>query len=214
MAANTATTETVLRAEPSELDGLSQVAGRLDAILSRLQPARLVGPDGESIELPDAAFEALKVIVNALARGQTITVIPHNKELTTQAAADLLHVSRPHLIKLLDAGQLPSHRVGTHRRIRIDDVLAYQGRRDQTRKTALDELARTDSSTPPHADQPTGRQPRSALISRLLADAHGSADADKVGSGRSDSAPTSSQKPDAPRDVVLDGSPGRPLALS
>jgi excisionase family DNA binding protein len=148
MTRDTATTETVLRAEPPELDELSQVAGRLDAILSRLQTACLVGPNGESIELPDAAFEALKVIIDALARGQTITVIPHNKDLTTQEAADLLHVSRPHLIKLLEAGQLPYHHVGTHRRIRTEDVLAYQERRDQTRKTALDELARTSEELP------------------------------------------------------------------
>jgi hypothetical protein len=129
MAANTATTETVLRAEPSELDELSQVAGQLDTILSRLETARLVGPDGESVELPGAAFDALKVIIDALARGQTITVVPHDK-------------------KLLDAGELPFHRVGTHRRIRIDDVLAYQERRDQTRKTALDELARISEELP------------------------------------------------------------------
>jgi excisionase family DNA binding protein len=148
MAANTATTETVLRAEPSELDELSQVAGQLDTILSRLETARLVGPDGESVELPGAAFDALKVIIDALARGQTITVVPHDKELTTQTAAGLLHISRPHLIKLLDAGELPFHRVGTHRRIRIDDVLAYQERRDQTRKTALDELARISEELP------------------------------------------------------------------
>jgi len=94
-------------------------------------------------------------------------VIPHNKELTTQAAADLLHVSRPHLIKLLDAGQLPSHRVGTHRRIRIDDVLAYQGRRDQTRKTALDELARTSEELPGGAPGSSTRS--SATSSRIAA---------------------------------------------
>ena len=148
MATNTATTATVLRAEPSELDDLSPVASRLDTILSGIQTARLVGPDGESVELPHAAFDALKVIVDALARGQTITVVPHDKELTTQAAAGLLHISRPHLIKLLDAGELPFHRVGTHRRIRIDDALAYRERRDQARNTALDELAQVSEELP------------------------------------------------------------------
>jgi excisionase family DNA binding protein len=142
------TPETILRAEPSELDELAQLREQLDAILSRVQTPRLIGPDGEAIDLPEAAFEALKLIVDAMARGQSITLVPHDKELTTQDAADLLYVSRPHLIKLLDAGELPFHRVGTHRRIRIEDVLAYQKRRDQTRKAALDELARLSEELP------------------------------------------------------------------
>ena len=142
------TPETILRAEPSELDGLAQLREQLDAILSRVQTLRLIGPDGEAIDLPEAVFEALKLIVDAMARGQSLTLVPHDKELTTQDAADLFHVSRPHLIKLLDAGELPFHRVGTHRRIKIEDMLAYQQRRDETRKAALDELARVSEELP------------------------------------------------------------------
>jgi excisionase family DNA binding protein len=142
------TPETILRAEPSELDGLAQLREQLDAILSRVQTPRLIGPDGDAIDLPEAVFEALKLIVDAMARGQSITLVPHDKELTTQDAADLLHVSRPHLIKLLDTGELPFHRVGTHRRIKIEDMLAYQQRRDETRGAALDELARVSEELP------------------------------------------------------------------
>jgi excisionase family DNA binding protein len=142
------TPQTILRAEPSELDELAQLREQLEAILSRVQTPRLIGPDGDAIDLPEAVFEALKLIVDAMARGQSLTLVPHNKELTTQEAADLLHVSRPHLIKLLDTGELPFHRVGTHRRIKIEDMLAYQQRRDETRKAALDELARVSEELP------------------------------------------------------------------
>jgi excisionase family DNA binding protein len=142
------TPETILRAEPSELEGLAQLREQLGAILSRVQTPRLIGPDGDAIDLPEAVLEALKLIVDAMARGQSLTLVPHDKELTTQDAADLLHVSRPHLIKLLDTGELPFHRVGTHRRIKIEDMLAYQQRRDETRKAALDELARVSEELP------------------------------------------------------------------
>ena len=72
----------------------------------------------------------------------------HGQELTSQEAAGLLGVSRPHLIKLLDRGELPFHRVGTHRRIRIEDVLEYRERRRAERKAGLDELARLSEHLP------------------------------------------------------------------
>jgi len=77
-----------------------------------------------------------------MARGQTMTLVPHGKELTTQEVADLPHVSRPHLVKLLDEGSVPHHKVGTHRRVRVEDVLDYRERRGAIRRTKLDELAR------------------------------------------------------------------------
>ena len=83
-----------------------------------------------------------------MADGRSITLVPHDKELTTQEAADILHVSRPHLIKLLDRGDLPFHRVGTHRRIRIEDVLTYRDRRDAERSAALDELTKLSEELP------------------------------------------------------------------
>ena len=140
--------ETVMHAEPSELRRFSALRSQIDAIFHGPQTPCLVGPDGEQIELPASAFEALKLVIDSMARGQSITLVPHDKELTTQEAADVLHVSRPHLIKLLERGGIPFHRTGTHRRIRVEDVLAYQDRRDATRKAALDELARISEELP------------------------------------------------------------------
>jgi excisionase family DNA binding protein len=102
----------------------------------------LVSADGERVELPDAVFRLLKDIVRNMQLGRAIVLIPENQQLTTQRAADLLGVSRPHLIKLLEAGELPYHKAGSHRRIYLRDFVAYQKRRDAERKSALDRIAK------------------------------------------------------------------------
>ena len=140
--------ETVLRPAASEADLVNELRDHLDAMFSGPRRPYLLGSDGERIELPDSALEALRIIIEAMAAGQSITLVPHGKELTSQEAADILHVSRPHLIKLLDRSELPFHRVGTHRRIRIEDVLAYRDRRDAALEAALDELARLSEELP------------------------------------------------------------------
>jgi excisionase family DNA binding protein len=94
----------------------------------------------QPIELPAGAVALLLDILGAMASGQGITLIPEDAELTTVQAADLLHVSRPFLIKLLDEGQLPYRKVGKHRRIRLEDVMNYKRAIDQQRESVLDEL--------------------------------------------------------------------------
>jgi excisionase family DNA binding protein len=102
----------------------------------------LIGADGERLELPNAVYRLLKNIARNMQLGRAIVLIPENQQLTTQRAADLLGVSRPHLIKLLEAGDLPYHKAGSHRRIYLKDLIAYQKRRDVERKEALDRIAR------------------------------------------------------------------------
>jgi excisionase family DNA binding protein len=141
-AATAAPPDNVVRPAPEEADGLEALREQIDQIVRSHGTARLISADGETLVIPQSAFHALKLVVHGMAQGQTMTLVPHSKELTTQEAAELLHVSRPHLIKLLDRGVIPHHRVGTHRRIPIEDVLSYRDQRAQTRREKLDELTR------------------------------------------------------------------------
>ena len=94
----------------------------------------------EPIELPAGAVTLLLEILEAMAAGRGITLIPENAELSTVQAADVLNVSRPFLIKLLDEGVIPHRLVGKHRRVRMDDVIAYKDRIDRDREAVLEKL--------------------------------------------------------------------------
>ena len=103
--------------------------------------ALLISSNGEQIQLPPSLFLVLKTIVSHLTVGRAVTIVPVNKEVTTQEAADILNVSRPYLIKLLEQGVIPYIKVGAHRRIRLEDLMEYKERRDAERLKALAELA-------------------------------------------------------------------------
>ena len=113
----------------------------LNRLLQLGSPA-LVGADGERQELPDSVFRLLKDIARNMQLGRAVVLVAENQQLTTQRAADLLGVSRPHLIKLLEAGDLLYHKACSHRRIYLKDLAAYQRRRDAERKAALNRIAK------------------------------------------------------------------------
>lgn len=100
----------------------------------------LAGPDGDRVELPAEVYEVLRQIVDALQHGLAVTVAPLTQTLTTQQAADLLGVSRPTVIKLLDVGKIPFDRPGDrgHRRILLRDLLEYQKHRRAAQYAAIE----------------------------------------------------------------------------
>jgi excisionase family DNA binding protein len=95
----------------------------------------------ETIAIPVPAFRLLTDILTEMAQGNAVTLMPVHAELTTQQAAELLNVSRPFLIRLIEKGQIPFRKVGTHRRIRFDDLMGYKRNVDQDRLKVLEELA-------------------------------------------------------------------------
>ena len=88
--------------------------------------AKLVGANGERINIPEPIYQVLLQVVQAMASGKAISIIPQQQELTTQQAAEFLSVSRPYLIKLLEQGEIPHIKVGSHRRVRFDDLMNYK----------------------------------------------------------------------------------------
>jgi excisionase family DNA binding protein len=96
---------------------------------------------GDRVELPAELYRVLRQAVEALWQGFAVTVAPLAQALTTQQAADLLGVSRPTVIKLLDESRIPFERVGTHRRILLRDLLAYREQRRAEQYAALEATA-------------------------------------------------------------------------
>ena len=134
---------------PSETEAaLARETGRVLAArlrghdLMRLQI--IDGPSREIVKLPAAAVRLLVRILEEMSRGNAVTVIPVHAELTTQEAADLLNISRPSLIQLLNEGKIEHRRVGTHRRVRFDALMKHKRQADAARRAALAELAAYD----------------------------------------------------------------------
>ena len=94
------------------------------------------------VKLPTSALRLLVDILAELADGNAVKVVPVHAELTTQEAADMLNVSRPHLVKLPEEGGLPFHKTGKHRRVRFADLMQFKSQRDQASEDAMAELAK------------------------------------------------------------------------
>jgi excisionase family DNA binding protein len=124
---------------PEDPTGLTKFARGLADVESPAR-ARLVGPDGTEIEVPEELYRVLHDVVETLSQGLAITIAPHNTMLTTQEAADLLNISRPTLVRLLTDGEIPYTMRGRHRRVLLRDVLDYRERTRQERRQTLDKM--------------------------------------------------------------------------
>jgi excisionase family DNA binding protein len=130
---------------PSEMDSaLAKESGqRLAARLGDPGGLRLelkTDTTSEELVLPTSALRLILSLLTELGQGNAVTLTPIRAELTTQQAADLLNVSRQYLVKLLDEGAIPSHKVGSHRRVQTEDLLAYKRDFLAKRHATLDEL--------------------------------------------------------------------------
>ncbi|MGA7731408.1 MAG: helix-turn-helix domain-containing protein [Chloroflexia bacterium] len=126
------------KASPEE----QQVFSQLEIALESTQAPRLLGHDGEEIELPESLYNLLIQIVHDLSQGRNIALVRRDHMLTTQQAADILNVSRPYLVTLLERGEMLFTRVGKHRRINFDDLMKYKQQRDQDRRYGLVQITR------------------------------------------------------------------------
>lgn len=124
---------TVFESKPEDIQ-------KLDRLLER-GATSLIGASGEKVKLPNAVQKVLKRAVKIMAMGKAVTLIPGNQAITTQRAADILGMSRPFFIKVLDTGAMAHHRVGNQRRVYLRDVLQFAQKREQERQAALNRLS-------------------------------------------------------------------------
>jgi len=120
-------------ADEREVDAVRKVARLLDesARDGMTGEIRLTTADGQALDLPASIRKILRQAIPLLTQGDAVTVTSLHKEMTTQEAADFLNMSRPSLIKLLEDGVIPYIKVGTHRRVRLNDLLSYEKRRHE-----------------------------------------------------------------------------------
>ena len=117
-----------------------QAACKALIALERLPEQTELRVGGETIKLPETILEPMKTVLSLLASGKKVAITQEYEELSTQQAAERLNVSRTHLIELLEEGAIPYRKVGTHRRVRTEDVLAYKEASYRQSQAILKEL--------------------------------------------------------------------------
>ena len=154
---------------PDQPEQLATVASFLEAHRSRRGSSGYFlagGQDGDRVELPEGLHMVLLQVVEALKAGHAVTVAPQSSKLTTQQAADLLGVSRPTVVRLIDQGELPSERIGSRRKVLLRELLDYRERR---RQRQYDAIAATGVELDAE-DDPAAVQEQLRAIRKELAD--------------------------------------------
>jgi len=137
-------------------------AARIAALLSpksakRRGKLQVVDPKGQCLELPTTLTVVMYRAAELLAKGRPVAVLPEDEMLSTQEAADLLNVSRQYLVRLVDAGELAAVKVGSHRRLRVAEIVAFKAARDAKRASALDRLTGLSEEAGGYAIDPKRR---------------------------------------------------------
>jgi excisionase family DNA binding protein len=135
-----------MASEGRAFDATSKEQQEIVDIYAKLREseAKLVGPDGKPEILPNNLYSFLLRLLADLRAGNSVTILQSRHELTSIEASKILGMSRQYLVQLLDKGEIPIHKVGTHRRLYVRDVLAYKARRDISRRKTLDDLAKRE----------------------------------------------------------------------
>lgn len=127
----------------SDADLARTACSKIVSLLRERKPQKLhltFAEGNESVVLPSGSLEIFSSMLEAMAAGHGVIVFPLHAELTTMEAADILNVSRPYLIRLLENKEIPFRLVGRHRRIRLDDIVEYKERTDREREAILNQM--------------------------------------------------------------------------
>lgn len=130
--------EMVLKASRKIVDMLGRDQPQMDDVF-RLQISH--GDVSEIVEVPASVVQLMSDILNQVSKGKALTLVPSTTELTTQEAADILNVSRPYVVKLLEEGKIPHRKVGVRRRLLLGDVMRYKQESESRSERILAELA-------------------------------------------------------------------------
>ena len=133
-----------------------EVAGRFAELVTALEASSgaALTINGETIDLPPAVAEALLQVVDAMRRGLAVTVAPQDQRLTTQEAADMLGISRPTLVRMLEAGEIPFEKVRRHRRLFLTDVLEFRERQRRAANEAVSDMVADAQAMGAYDDDP------------------------------------------------------------
>lgn len=128
------------------IESYNALAATLDELKSR-HPEIEIEETKEKIKVPLEALKLLAKILEAMSQGKPISIVPIAAEMTTQASAEFLGCSRPHVVKLLENGTIPFTKVGRHRRVKFEDLVTYRTQMKENQRTRLIEIMKSDEES-------------------------------------------------------------------